>query len=834
MSEASRRSFVRLPKKHTIMFIIILLALATGLPSITRQAVPTAVRTPSSSPAVSPLSIDGAAQAWCPNYTSSCSTTFSTQHGNDIIIIFAVEELDLQTVCTFNISDTSGLSWTARSEALFIDMGRSQLQEFWAKSVNPLSSDMITESIIGCGNNYNSMMIFGINGANLYNPFDPANALPSSAIGYGGDTSVEVSTFNPYDMIFAAVVHGNPSGFPTAGPGFTIITQPSYEAVEFKVLNSTVSNLPVTFNDTMVDAWMSIGDAVQAGPTAPDFAISANPSTLTVSASESASSTITVFSLDNFANSVALTLSQPPIGFSATIQPSAVTPLSNGTATATLTVSSQTNQTSSFDLIINGTSGSLAHYVQVHVTSMILLPPSYNINAPPFISVTAGGATQQGVFVSSLNNFAGTVSLTASHQPSLATGPLLTLYPSNVTISPGYSGVSTLTIFTSLNTTAGAYNYTIDGVAPFGGGFLHESFTGEILVVAPPQPDFFINAYPTSLTVFAGSSATSTVQVSPAQPLSANLTVFLSATVPPVTGLTATVNPSAVTISPYSYAAYSTLTITSLSTTPPGNYTIVFAGQAGTIIHTVPITVQVRPPPKLTVTPTSGPTGTTVLAHGSGFPVQYGPSEILVTFDDQFMGFTFTPTGSFDFTFNVPLAQSGPHTVKASESLFFPGNSSLITATAPFQVTGAPSGLSLSLTVGVVYFPGDKAVANVLVTSGGLPVSSSNLQLTITLTRPDNSKVALNVTRLGSGLFMATYSLPKTALMGTYSLVAAAHLAGTGDSSNIASFEVKLPWLTSQQPAIAGTAGVAALALVGVALVSWRKGYFRKSSKESY
>ena len=81
---------------------------------------------------------------------------------------------------------------------------------------------------------------------------------------------------------------------------------------------------------------------------------------------------------------------------------------------------------------------------------------------------------------------------------------------------------------------------------------------------------------------------------------------------------------------------------------------------------------------------------------------------------------------------------------------------------------------------------------------------------------------------------MAAYSLPKTAPMGTYSLVATAHLAGTGDSSNIASFEVKLPWLTSQQPAIAGTAGDAALALVGVALVSWRKGYFRKSSKESY
>ena len=725
MSETLADSLARLFKKQAPILAIIFLVLTGLLASSTRQAVGTGIQTPNAVAAVSSLAIDGTAQAWCPNYTSSCSTSLSTQHRNDVIIIFSIEELDLQSSCTFNISDTADLSWIARSDILFDGSGRSQLQEFWAVSVSPLSDDVITGSIIGCGNNYNSMLIFGITGANFYSPFDPNNALPSTATGYGGDTSVEVSTTNPDDMIFAAVDHGNPSGHPTAGQGFTIITQPSYEAAEYEVVNATVSNLSVTFDDPIVDGWMSMGDAVQAMPTTPDFAISANPSRLALpQSSSSASSVVTLTSLNGFSGTVSLTVSSPPAGFSTATQPSSLVLTPNGTAEAILTVDSTTNITTTFDLSVSGTSGSLSHYASVHVTANL----------------------------------------------------------------------------------------------------------------QPVGSDFFLSTYPTLLTVLAGSSASSDIEVYPVGPVRTSFTVVFSVKVPAVTGLTATVSPSSVTLtpSPYQTGASVTLNVNTLATTPPGNYTITIVGQSGTFSHSDPISVQVLPPPALILAPPTGPVGTKVLVIGTGFPVQYGQTEILVTFDDQLLGFAFTSTGNFNFTFNVPVSQSGPHVVKATESLFTINGNNFVTTTAPFQVTGAPSGLSLILTVGTVYFPGDTAVANVLVTSGGLPVSSSNLQLTITLTRPDNTKVALNVTRLGSGLFMATYSLPKTALIGTYSLVATAHLAGTGDSSNIASFEVKLPWLTSQQPAIAGTAGVAALALVGVALVSWRKGYFRKSSKESY
>jgi len=43
---------------------------------------------------------------------------------------------------------------------MFLDpTGRTQVQEFWAVAANPLSSNMVTESISGCVNNYNNLIV---------------------------------------------------------------------------------------------------------------------------------------------------------------------------------------------------------------------------------------------------------------------------------------------------------------------------------------------------------------------------------------------------------------------------------------------------------------------------------------------------------------------------------------------------------------------------------------------------------------------------------------------------------------------------------------------------
>ncbi len=235
--------------------------------------------------------------------------------------------------------------------------------------------------------------------------------------------------------------------------------------------------------------------------------------------------------------------------------------------------------------------------------------------------------------------------------------------------------------------------------------------------------------------------------------------------------------------------------------------------------------------PALTLNPSSGPIGTLVTVRGNGFPTaqSYSPifPTVAITFDDMSIGSTTNNGGSFTFTFNIPLAQAGLHEIKATDY------ASGTNATTTFDVTPAQSFLSMSLTVGTVYFPGDTAVTNLLVTSNGTPIGSSNLKLNLTLMRPDNSRIALNVSSLGGGLFRVSYTIPKTALLGTYLIIAVAHSSGVGDGSAIASFEVKLPWLSTQGSNIA-VASVASMATVGIALVSWRKGYLKRAPKDPF
>ncbi len=214
-----------------------------------------------------PLSVDGSTIAFCPNTTSSCSATLSTSHASDIIIVFADETLDLQISCTFSVSDTAGLSWTARTGIVYGRFGRDQLQEFWAKSAGVLSSDTITESISGCGTNYNGFQAFAISGANFSSPFDSSTGVPGFASNWSAGTSVTISTSNPNDIIFAAVMHGSPP-VPSPQSGFAVVTSAASFATEYQVVGGTLTNFAVTFGDATADYWEEITDAVQpAGAT---------------------------------------------------------------------------------------------------------------------------------------------------------------------------------------------------------------------------------------------------------------------------------------------------------------------------------------------------------------------------------------------------------------------------------------------------------------------------------------------------------------------------------------------------------------------------------------
>ena len=225
--------------------------------------------------------------------------------------------------------------------------------------------------------------------------------------------------------------------------------------------------------------------------------------------------------------------------------------------------------------------------------------------------------------------------------------------------------------------------------------------------------------------------------------------------------------------------------------------------------------------PSLSVNPTGGPIGTKVQTQASGFPPsKYGPDQVIVSFDNMFLGIATNTNGNFSFTFNVPDAQPGLHFVEANDSL------TSTSAAASFTVTKVET-LAISLDVGTLYFPGDTAAIYTLATLSGTPLNSTTLQLQLILTKPDGSNATLTSSFVGGGLFKAAYTIPKAGPIGTYAILAKAHVANVQDASALATFEVKLSWLSSQGPAVI-TAAIALTGATAVAAIVWRTGIFRK------
>jgi hypothetical protein len=264
-----------------------------------------------------------------------------------------------------------------------------------------------------------------------------------------------------------------------------------------------------------------------------------------------------------------------------------------------------------------------------------------------------------------------------------------------------------------------------------------------------------------------------------------------------------------------------------------GNYTI--SGSVPLVGDPTPLDntmkdgiVQVLPPPTLTAIPTSGPSGTTVLVHGSGFPEippyyqNGGIGFVEVTFDDQLIGFTNSYNGQFNFTFSVPISQQGSHFIKALDEIT--GAHSKVS----FQVISTPSSSTLTVTiqVGSLYFPSDTAVIYAQVVLNGQPASPSTFQLQLFL--PNGSSRVLTTQLIGQGLFKTSFAVPKAGSIGTYLVVAKAHTTQL-DATATASFEVKPSWLSQAGPSI--SAGATLAAVLGLVTVSWKKGYFRKKEE---
>jgi hypothetical protein len=103
-----------------------------------------------------------------------------------------------------------------------------------------------------------------------------------------------------------------------------------------------------------------------APPPLPDFYMNASPPSLSIPLGGTDNSVITVTSVYNFNDPVALSVSDKPTGVNAVLDPTSVTPPQNSTATSTLTVSVEATSTpGSYTLELMGRSGKIIHTIDI-------------------------------------------------------------------------------------------------------------------------------------------------------------------------------------------------------------------------------------------------------------------------------------------------------------------------------------------------------------------------------------------------------------------------------------------------------------------------------------
>src|SRR2546426_9073467 len=515
------------------------------------------------------------------------------------------------------------------------------------------------------------------------NPSFTVSASPASVSLVSGHSATSKITVNSQNG-FTGTVSLSASILPSSG--LTASLNPlSFNVPKGGTASSTLTVSSITWGNYIVNVTGvsgSLSGSTTVTVKVSDFSINANPSSLSFVAKSSASSTITVTSLNGFSGGVSLSATSSSKGLSFAFSAGSVSIPVNGSASSLLQVKSDRPGTYAVTVAGNA-GGGLSHKAALNVTVTASQPaPDFSIMASPssvtFNSGTPGSTTAT---LTGSSGFAGTLTITTAVNPS--SGLSASCSPSSITHSSSTPSASSICTFVSSVTAT--YTVTVSA----SNGTLTRSTTVTVHV-----GDFSISISPSSVSGAVGSSTSATVTLSSIEQFTGTvaLTVTRSSS-----SVSATVSPSSLTIA----SGGSATSILSLSSNTAGTYTVQVTGASGSLSHSATVTYNVGAAPDFMIS--TSPTSVRVNAGTAG------TSTITITSLNGFnsaVSLTASVSPSTGLTCNLnPTSVTTPSGGSVTSSLSCSGSAGTYTVT----VTGTSGGLSH--TANVTYTVQDFTIA---------------------------------------------------------------------------------------------------------------------------
>jgi YVTN family beta-propeller protein len=402
-------------------------------------------------------------------------------------------------------------------------------------------------------------------GSNNVTVIDGSNNTTTTVSAGTGPTAVAVNeTTNTiyvlnHDSNNVTVIHGSDNSTTTVSVGTgprAATVNPTTNAVY--VANATGNSVSVIDGPTS----FATDFALNASPLNPSLSPILQPGT-------SATSVISTSAFGGFNADVSLSLSGLPPGVTATFSSTTVPAPGSGNSTLTLSASA-TTAFGTYTIPITASGGGLTHTLNIALT---IVNPGYFVTASPSsLTVKPGSSANTTVTVTVTDNSVSGLMF-----------PDITGLPAGVTASfspPFINGNGSLTLTLTANNTAAAGTSNVTVLVHSNRTPIGTERTATVGVTVDPGADFGVSASPATLQLVLGNSNSTTVTISAGSLF--NSDISLSASGLPA-GVTAIFSPATI---PAPGSGNSTLTFTASNSATPGNANVTVTATGGGKTHT--------------------------------------------------------------------------------------------------------------------------------------------------------------------------------------------------------------------------------------------------------